>query len=218
MPLVVVAGGGGGRPGKFVGGDLSSVPVCPEDTVGFDVKVHGVDANAGIALEGLLVAPVGHAGVQAADFIVVSNVEDLTTTVSVVSFASVIDSGKILVAAALEGSFGVVAHVRAHSKLLALIFISTSVMTRLLKAWFTGAEGVSPIDHTVGLVSITTLSPVTPAVVQLCVCLAVNLVRAIVFTVIEKVAAQSGADALAVGTHEFIFLTCHWSGLAVNFI
>lgn len=176
MPLVVVVGGGGGWSGKFVGGDASRVPVCPEDTVGFDVEVHGVDANAGVALEGLLVAPVGHPRVQATDFIVVSNVEDLTTTISVVSFAGVIDPGKVFIAAAFVGSFGVIAHVGANSKLLTFIFISACVMTRLLKAWFTGAEGVCPIDHTVGLVSITTLSPITPAVIQLCVCLAIDLI------------------------------------------
>lgn len=165
------------------------MPVCPEDTVGFDVEVHGIDANTGVALEGLLIAPVGHARVKATDFIVISNVEYLTTTVSVVSFAGVVDSGKVLVTAAFVGSFGVVAHVGAHAKLLTFIFISTRMMSRLLEARFTGAERVCPIDDTVGFVSITTLSPVTPAVIQLCICLAIDLVGTIILTVVEKVTA-----------------------------
>lgn len=44
-------------------------------------------------------------------------------------------------------------------------------------------------------------------------CLAVNLIRAVVFTVIEEVTAQVGADAPAVCTQELILLTCgiRWS-------
>lgn len=76
-------GGGGGRARELVGGDAARVPVGPEDAVGLDVQVHGVDTHAGVALEGLLVAPVGHPGVQAADLVVVSDVEDLATAVHV---------------------------------------------------------------------------------------------------------------------------------------
>lgn len=59
------------------------MPVGPEDAVGLDVQVHCIDAHAGIALEGLFVAPVGHAGVQAANFVVVGYVENLSTAVHV---------------------------------------------------------------------------------------------------------------------------------------
>lgn len=37
--------------------------------------------------------------------------------------------------------------------------------------------------------------------------LAVDLIRAIVFTIIKEVAAQSRADASAIGTHELVLLT-----------
>lgn len=57
------------------------MPVGPEDAVGLNVQVHRINANTGIALEELLIAPVGHAGVQAADFIVVSYVENLSNAV-----------------------------------------------------------------------------------------------------------------------------------------
>lgn len=42
---------------------------------------------------------------------------------------------------------------------------STGVVSYLLEAWFAGAEGVCAIGDTVGLISITTLSCVTPTVV-----------------------------------------------------
>lgn len=57
------------------------MPVGPEDAVGLDVQIHRINAHAGIALEGLLIAPVGHARVQAADFIVIGYVENLSTAV-----------------------------------------------------------------------------------------------------------------------------------------
>lgn len=59
------------------------MPVGPKDAVGLDVHVHRVDSNAGVALEGLLVAPVGHAGVQAADLVIVGYVENLPAAVNV---------------------------------------------------------------------------------------------------------------------------------------
>lgn len=59
------------------------MPVGPEDAVGLDVQVHRIDTHTGVALEGLLIAPVRHARVQAADFIVISYVENLTTAVHV---------------------------------------------------------------------------------------------------------------------------------------
>lgn len=39
------------------------MPVGPEDAVGFDVQVHRINTYAGIPLEGLLIAPVGHTGI-----------------------------------------------------------------------------------------------------------------------------------------------------------
>lgn len=59
------------------------MPVSPEDAVGLDVEVHRIDTHAGVSLEGLLIAPVGHAGVQAPDFVVVSDVENLSAAVHV---------------------------------------------------------------------------------------------------------------------------------------
>lgn len=53
------------------------MPVGPEDAVGLDVQVHGVDAHVGVTLERLLVHPVGHTGVQAANLVVISDVEHL---------------------------------------------------------------------------------------------------------------------------------------------
>lgn len=70
-----------GRSWKFIRGDAACVPVGPEDAVSLDVQVHCIDSHAGIALEGLLISPVGHAGIQAADFIVVRDIENLSTAV-----------------------------------------------------------------------------------------------------------------------------------------
>lgn len=39
-------------------------------------------------------------------------------------------------------------------------------------------------------------------------CLAVDLIRAIVLTVVKEVAAQSGADASVIGTEKLVLLTC----------
>lgn len=46
----------------------------------------------------------------------------------------------------------------------------TGVVSRLLEAWLAGAEGVRPVGDAVGLVSVPTQCPVTPAVIQLGVC------------------------------------------------
>lgn len=59
------------------------MPVGPKDAVGLHVHVHRIDSNAGVTLEGLLIAPVWHAGVQAADLIIVGYVEDLPAAVYV---------------------------------------------------------------------------------------------------------------------------------------
>lgn len=59
------------------------MPVGPKDAVGLDVQVHRINAHAGVTLEGLLIAPVGHARVQAADFVVIGYVENLSTAVQV---------------------------------------------------------------------------------------------------------------------------------------
>lgn len=76
-----VGGGRRRRRLQLIGGNAASVPVGPKDAVALDVQVHRIDTHAGVALEGLLVAPVGHAGVQAADFVVISDVENLATAV-----------------------------------------------------------------------------------------------------------------------------------------
>lgn len=57
------------------------MPVGPEDAVGLHVQVHRIDTNTGVPLERLLITPVGHSRVQAADFIVISNVENLSAAV-----------------------------------------------------------------------------------------------------------------------------------------
>lgn len=72
-----------GWPLEFIGGNAAGVPVGPKDAVGLDMHVHRINSNAGVALEGLLVPPVGHARVQAADLVIVSYVEDLPTAVNV---------------------------------------------------------------------------------------------------------------------------------------
>lgn len=126
------------------------MPVGPKDAVGLHVHVHRIDSNAGVTLEGLLIAPVWHAGVQAADLIIVGYVEDLPAAVYVwkakrrghggsffskqalkriqeavltVGLAGVADPGEVLVAAAFVGAFGVVADVGAHSKLQTFVLI-----------------------------------------------------------------------------------------------
>lgn len=53
------------------------MPVRPVYAICLDVDVHGVDAHVSIALENLLVAPVWYGGIQAADFIVIGDVEKL---------------------------------------------------------------------------------------------------------------------------------------------
>lgn len=109
-----------------------------------------------------------------------------------------------------------------------------SVPTVGLEAVPAGAEGVGAVDHAVGLVSVSTHRPVAAAVVQRRVCgrrnepvciqtameacggddhaahtflVAVDLVGAIVFAVVEVVAAEDGADAASVGALELILLT-----------
>lgn len=57
------------------------MPVGPEDAVGLDVQVHGVDAHVGVTLEGLLVHPVRHAWVQTADLIIIGDVEHLPVSI-----------------------------------------------------------------------------------------------------------------------------------------
>lgn len=56
------------------------MPVGPVNAIGLDVQIHGVDAYVGVALEGLLVKPVGHSS-KTADFIVVCDVEHLLVDV-----------------------------------------------------------------------------------------------------------------------------------------
>lgn len=53
------------------------MPVGPVDVASLDVDIHGVDADALVTLEGLLVSRMRVAGEQAADLVVVSNVQDL---------------------------------------------------------------------------------------------------------------------------------------------
>lgn len=53
------------------------MPVGPVDTASLDVDIHGIDADTLVTLEGLLVSRMGVAGEQAADLIVVSDIQDL---------------------------------------------------------------------------------------------------------------------------------------------
>lgn len=75
--VTVAIRGGGGR-GQIIGGNAPRVPVCPVNAVRLDVQVHGVNAHIGVALEDLLITPVWHGRVQAADLIVVSNIQHLS--------------------------------------------------------------------------------------------------------------------------------------------
>lgn len=72
IPIVVGRERGGGQ---IVGGNAPRVPVRPINAVCLDVDVHGVDAHVSIALENLLVTPVRYGRVQAADFIVVGDIQ-----------------------------------------------------------------------------------------------------------------------------------------------
>lgn len=78
LTSVSVAVGGRRRRRQIIGRDAARVPVCPVNAVCLDVQVHGVDAHVGVTLEVLLIAPVRHGRVQAADLVVVSYVEDLS--------------------------------------------------------------------------------------------------------------------------------------------
>lgn len=53
------------------------MPVGPVDAVCLDVDVHGVDAHVSIALENLLITPVRYGRVQAADLIVIGDIQKL---------------------------------------------------------------------------------------------------------------------------------------------
>ena len=53
------------------------MPVGPVDAASLDVDIHGIDADALVTLEGLLISRMGVAGEQAADLIVVSDIQDL---------------------------------------------------------------------------------------------------------------------------------------------
>lgn len=75
--VTVAVGGGGGRR-QIIGRNAPCVPVCPVNAACLDMQVHGINAHVGITLEDLLIAPVWHGRVQAADFTVVSNVEHLS--------------------------------------------------------------------------------------------------------------------------------------------
>lgn len=83
LPCVTMRVGRGARwwrrgsGGQLEGGDAAGVPVGPEDAVGLDMQVHSVDAHVGVTLEGLLVHPVGHARVQTADLVIISDVQHL---------------------------------------------------------------------------------------------------------------------------------------------
>lgn len=149
---IVVGRERGGR--QIVGGNAPRVPVGPVDAICLDVDVHGVDAHVSIALEDLLVAPVRYGRVQAADFIVIGDIQKLSLSYGdikkqqknnnnivaepktqpgrtaasqrselTIGLAGLVDFGEVFVAAALVGSFGVVAHVGTHSKLLTLVLI-----------------------------------------------------------------------------------------------
>ena len=53
------------------------MPVGPVDAASLDVDIHGIDADALVTLEGLLISRMGVAGEQAAYLIVVSDIQDL---------------------------------------------------------------------------------------------------------------------------------------------
>lgn len=78
MPSVAIAVGGGVGGRQIKGRNAPRVPVCPVNAIGLDMKVHGVNAHVSITLEDLLIAPVGYGRVQAADLIVVGDVQDLS--------------------------------------------------------------------------------------------------------------------------------------------
>ena len=73
---IVIGGKGGGR--QIVRRNAPSVPVGPVDAICLDVDVHGVNAHISIALENLLVPPVRYGRVQAADFIVIGDIQKLS--------------------------------------------------------------------------------------------------------------------------------------------
>lgn len=86
LVLASVLGGVGrrrGRPRKIIRGNAAGVPVGPKDVVRLDVQIHGIDSDARVALKDLLIAPVWHPRIQAADFIIVSNVENLLAAVHI---------------------------------------------------------------------------------------------------------------------------------------
>lgn len=81
--VAIVVGRERGR-GQIVGRNTPRVPVGPVDAICLDVDVHGVDAHVSVTLENLLVTPVGHGRVQAADFVVVSDVQKLSLSCSAI--------------------------------------------------------------------------------------------------------------------------------------
>lgn len=80
VTLASVAIAVGGRRGRrqIVGINAPCVPVGPVNATSLHVQVHGVYAHVGVTLQDLLVAPVWHGRVQAADFVVIGYVEDLS--------------------------------------------------------------------------------------------------------------------------------------------
>lgn len=77
--LSPVAVGSGRRCSRWQAavGDGARVPVGPIDTASLDMDIHGINADALVALECLLVSRMGVPREQAADLIVISNVQDL---------------------------------------------------------------------------------------------------------------------------------------------
>lgn len=75
-PMAIGSGGRCSR-GQAAVGDGACVPVGPVDAASLDVDIHGIDADALVTLEGLLISRMGVAGEQAADLIVVSDIQDL---------------------------------------------------------------------------------------------------------------------------------------------
>lgn len=75
-PVSIRSGGRSGRWQAAVG-DGACVPVGPIDPACLDVDIHSINANTLITLEGLLISRMWMAGEQAADLIVISDVQDL---------------------------------------------------------------------------------------------------------------------------------------------
>lgn len=104
----------GGRRGRriwqIIRGNASGVPVGPEDAVCLDVQIHGINSDACIALEDLLIAPVRHPRIQAPDFIIISYVENLPTAVHICKKREELENSTNKMIICSKGRSGAVPH------------------------------------------------------------------------------------------------------------